>query len=144
MRKFLLCTAVLALGLVSLGQIRVLVVDESKSLEESLRLLAAVRALKASGAFHFQAVLEFPQKPWAGEPFHVVVYIPTSGPYIWFCSPWPESFLPEEFRRALWHLKEALTQAFSSLRKLRGPAEDLYPLLLGLTLASLGYMGGGR
>lgn len=134
----------MALSLTSLGQIRVLVVDESKSLEESLRLLAVVRALKATGAFHFQAVSEFPKQPWTEEPFHVVIHIPTSGPFIWFCSPWPESILPGEFRLALSHLKDAFVQAFSPLREIRGPAEDLYPLFLSLALVSMGYMGGGR
>lgn len=144
MKKLLLLSAILTLGLVALGQVRVLVVDESGTLEESLRLLAVVRALKATGAFSFQAITEFPKQPWTAEPFHVVVYIPAKGPYIWFCAPWPESSLPEEFRLALSGLRQAFTQAFSPLRELRGPSEDLYPLLLTLRLVSLGYMGGGR
>ncbi|MGB9757433.1 MAG: hypothetical protein ACPLRP_00320 [Candidatus Bipolaricaulaceae bacterium] len=142
MRRLLVVAAVLSLGLSCFGQIRVLVVDESKTLEESLRLLAAVRVLKATGAFSFQALPSFPTQPWNGEPFQVVVYVPAQSPYIWFCSPWPESALPESFRMALAHLRTAFSQAFLGQREVRGPGEDFYPLFLSFLLASRGYMGG--
>lgn len=141
MKKLLVLAALLALNLSALAQIRVLVVDESQTLEESLRLLAIVRNLKATGVFSFQALSSFPTEPWKGEPFQVVVYIPAHGPYIWFCSPWPESALPEGFRVALMHLRAAFSQAFSGLREVRGPGEDLYPIFLSFLLASRGYMG---
>jgi hypothetical protein len=142
MKKFLVLAAVLILGLSGFAQIRVLVVDESQTLEESLRLLAVVRALKATFAFSFQALSAFPTKPWTGEPFQVVIYIPAHGPYIWFCSPWPESSLPEGFRTALGQLRTAFSQAFSALREVRGPGEDFYPVFLSLLLSSRGFMGG--
>ncbi len=142
MKKLLVLAAILSLGLPCFGQIRVLVVDESQTLEESLRLLAMVRNLKATGAFSFQALPSFPSEPWNGEPFQVVVYIPARGPYIWFCSPWPGSALPESFRLALAHLRAAFSQAFWGRREVRGPGEDFYPLFLSFLLASRGYMGG--
>ncbi|MBC7318544.1 hypothetical protein H5T57_04805 [Candidatus Bipolaricaulota bacterium] len=142
MRKFLLLIAVFILGFMALGQIRVLVVDESEGLGESLRLLAVIRALKATGFFVFQALQKFPTERWEGEPFQVAIYLPAKGPYVWLCSPWPETGLPEEFRLALARLREAFTQAFSPLREVRGPEKDLYPLLLTVSLASLGYLGG--
>ena len=142
MKKFWVLAAVLILGLSGFAQIRVLVVDESQTLEESLRLLAVVRALKATGIFSFQALSAFPTEPWSGEPFQVVIYIPAHGPYIWFCSPWPESLLPEGFRMALGQLYTAFSRAFSTLREVRGPGEDFYPLFLSLLLSSRGFMGG--
>lgn len=141
MRKLAVLAAVLALSLPGLAQIRVLVVDETQTLEESLRLLAVVRALKATGAFSFHALSQFPTQPWMGEPFHVAVYIPAQGPYIWFCAPLG-GLLPPPVAEAFAGLRGALAQAFASLREVRGPAEDLYPLLLTLLLVSRGYMGG--
>lgn len=142
MRKVLILAFALAVGLTALGQIRVLLIDQSQTLEESLRLLAVVRTLKTTGFFSFQAVLGFPTARYTEEPFQVIIHIPPQGPYIWFCHPWPESVLPEGFRLALKGLREAFAQAFSSLREVRGPQEDLYPLLLTISLASLGYLGG--
>lgn len=141
MRKLAVLAAVLALSLSGLAQIRVLLVDETQTLAESLRLLAAVRALKATGAFSFQALPHFPTQPWTGEPFHVVVYIPAQGPYIWFCSP-PLKILPQPLAEGLGRLRATLAWTFASLREVRGPGEDLYPLLLTVFLASRGYMGG--
>ncbi len=142
MRKFWVLAMFLVVGLTAWAQVRVFIVDESTTFEESLRLLAVVRALKATGFFAFQAVQKFPAEPWEGEPFQVAVYLPAKVPYIWFCSPWPETGLPEEFRLALAGLREAFTQAFFSLREVRGPEKDLYPLFLTFSLASLGYLGG--
>ncbi len=141
MRKLTLWAVVLVLALPGLAQIRVLVVDETQTLEESLRLVAAVRALRATGAFSFHAVSQFPTRRWTGEPFHVAVYIPAHGPYIWFCAPL-EELLPPPVAEALAGLRGALAQAFFSLREVRGPGQDLYPLLLTLVLAARGYMGG--
>jgi hypothetical protein len=59
-----------------------------------------------------------------------------------FCSPWPESSLPEGFRTALGQLRTAFSQAFSALREVRGPGEDFYPVFLSLLLSSRGFMGG--
>lgn len=142
MRKALALFAALAWGFFGLSQIRVLVIDESQTLQESLRLLAVVRALKASGAFSFQALSQFPAQPWSGEPFQAVVYIPAEGPFIWLCSPWPGGALPEGLRSALAHLRGALAQAFAPAREVRGPDDDLYPLFLAVVLASRGYLGG--
>ncbi|MEN3009960.1 MAG: hypothetical protein ABDI20_03080 [Candidatus Bipolaricaulaceae bacterium] len=142
MRKSAVLAALLALALPGLAQVRVLLVDETQTLVESLRLLGVVRALRATGAFAFQALPAFPTAPWTGEPFHAVVYLPAQGPYLWFSAPWPEALLPPEFREALAALRRALAQAFASLREVRGPAEDLYPLLLALYFASRGYLGG--
>lgn len=142
MRRGLTLALTLAVGLTALGQIRALLINQSGTLEESLRLLAVVRTLKATGFFSFRAVSDLPLVRWTEEPFQVIIHIPAQGPYIWFCHPWPESLLPEGFRLALKALREAFAQAFSSLREVRGPQDDLYPLLLTLSLASLGYLGG--
>lgn len=142
MKRWAVVVAVLALSLPALAQIRVLLIDETQTLEESLRLLAAVRALRATGAFSFHALSAFPTAPWTGEPFSVAIHIPAQGRYIWFCAPWPESLLPPGFQEALRGLRAAFAQAFAPLREVRGPGDDLYPLLLTLFLAHRGYMGG--
>jgi len=138
--KKLLLLAFVFLALQALAQVRVFVVDQSTTLEESMRLLFLVRGLKAQG-FSFTAATSFPTEPWEGEPFLFVVYIPAQGPYLWFCSLAPETMLPEPLKEAAKGLKSALAQAFSGLREVRGPAEDLYPWLLSLYFARLGFFG---
>ncbi len=142
MSKWAVLAAVLVFALPALAQIRVLVIDETQILEESLRLLAVVRALRATGAFSFSALSAFPKEPWKDDPFQVIVYLPPQGPFIWFCAPWPETLLPPEFREALSGLRAAFAQAFAPSRAVRGPGDDLYPLLLTLFFLRQGYMGG--
>jgi len=139
MKKFLLLAFVF-LALPALAQVRAFIIDQSTTLEESMRLLFLVRNLKSQG-FSFTASTTFPTEPWEGEPFLFVIYIPAQGPYLWFCSPAPETMLPEPLREAAKGLKSALAQAFSGLREVRGPAEDLYPWLLSLYFARLGFFG---
>ncbi len=139
MKKLLLLLFVF-LALPALAQVRVFVIDQSTTLEESMRLLFLVRALKPLG-FSFTASTSFPTEPWSGDPFLFVIYIPAQGPYLWFCPPGPETLLPEPLREAAKGLKAALVQAFSGVREVRGPAEDFYPWLLSLYFARLGFFG---
>lgn len=137
-KVFLLAFVFLALP--AWAQLRVFIIDQSTTLEESLRLLYLVRSLKPQG-FSFTASTAFPAEPWKGEPFLFVIHIPAQGPYLWFCPPGPETLLPEPLREAAKGLKAALVQAFLGVREVRGPAEDLYPWLLSLYFARLGFFG---
>lgn len=131
---------ILLFGVGAFAQLRVLVIDQSQTLAESMRLLALVRALKPHGLV-FEAITHFPTTPWTGEPVLFVVYIPAQGPYIWFCPPGLEANLPQPLQEAAQKIKAALAQAFLGVREVRGPAEDLYPLLLALHFGSLGVFG---
>lgn len=140
MRKFVLALCVLAVAVPALAQLRVLVIDQSQTLQESLRLLYLVRALKAKG-FVFQAITAFPTTPVSGEPFSFVLVIPPQGPYIWFCPPGPEDLLPKGLKEPALALKTAASQIFAPIREVRGPSQDLYPLLLSLYFGRLGFFG---
>lgn len=140
MRKALLSVLLLSVSFCTFAQLRVLVIDQSQTLVESMRLLAVVRALKPYG-IAFEAVTYFPTTPWTSEPVVFVVYIPAQGPYIWFCPPGLESSLPQPLQEMAQKLHVAFAQAFLGVREVRGPSQDLYPLLLALHFARLGVFG---
>lgn len=115
MRKLILALCVLAAAVPALAQLRVLVIDQSQT--------------------------AFPTTPVSGEPFSFVFVIPPQGPYIWFCSPGLEDLLPQGLKEAALALKAAVAQIFASIREVRGPSQDLYPLLLSLYFGRLGVFG---
>ncbi|MCR4392273.1 MAG: hypothetical protein NUV94_05770 [Candidatus Acetothermia bacterium] len=141
--------AALAVALVLIGaaaageQVRLLIVDETKTLEESVRLEALARGLRASGVFQVQAMLKLPTEPWQGEPFHFVLVLPAHSRFAWLCAPGPVQYLPEPLQRPYHGLAQGVHQAFAGRREVRGPGDDLWPFLLSGYLQHFGVLHGG-
>lgn len=134
--------AVLLVSLIGLGQqVRLLIVDETTTIEESLRIQALVRGLRASGLFTVKAMLSFPTEPWEEEPFLFILAFPAQGPYVWLLSPGPVQYLPHPLPLVYAGLVEAVGQAFPA-RQVRGSGDDLYPFLLSLRFQRLGLLVG--
>lgn len=145
MRRRVACVMVtLALaGLFAVGQqVRVLIVDETTTIEESLRIQALARGLRASGVFTVKAMLALPTEPWTDEPFLFVLLFPVQGPYVWLLSPGPVQHLPDPLPAVYTGLVDAVSQAFGAARQVRGSADDLYVFLLSLHLQRLGLLVG--
>ena len=145
MRRRAACVVVaLALaGLLAVGQqVRVLIVDETTTIEESLRIQALARGLRTSGVFAVKALLALPTEPWMDEPFLFVLLFPARGPYVWLLSPGPVQHLPDPLPAVYAGLVDAVNQAFGAARQVRGPGDDLYVFLLSLHLQWLGLLVG--
>ena len=145
MRKALaLVVTLLALGWGSLGQqtLRLLIVDQTGTMEESLRILAFVRAVRATGLVTVKALAGFPTEPWTEEPFLFAIVIPPQTELIWFCTPAPVNYLPNPLPEAYNALAGGLVQAFEGRRQVRGSHEDVYVLFLSGYLQRLNYLVG--
>jgi len=137
--------ALVLTGLVTVGgPVRLLVVDETTTVEESLRIQALVRGLRASGVFTVKAALALPTEPWEEEPFLFILVFPAQGPYVWFLSPAPVQYLPEPLPQVYAGLVEGVAQAFGGARQVRGSGDDLYPFLLSLRFQRLGLLVGAN
>lgn len=144
--RLAMMAAVIALaGLLAAGQqVRLLVVDETTTVEESLRIQALARGLRESRVFEVKAMLTLPITPWEGERFLFVLVFPARGPFVWLLSPGPVQYLPEPLPIVYRSLVDAVAQAFAGERIVRGSGDDLYPFLLSIHLQRLGLLVGGE
>ncbi|MGC9529777.1 MAG: hypothetical protein ACP5G2_04060 [Candidatus Bipolaricaulaceae bacterium] len=141
-------TAVVALALVTAlaglaaGQVRLLVIDRTETVEESLRLEVLARAL-AAGGVRVSATLTLPTRQWEGEGFDLVLLLPARGPYAWLCTPALAGDLSPAVATAARAVQGAAAEVFRGRRTVRTPGEDLLAWLLSAHLAGLGVLRGG-
>lgn len=146
MRRVGLAAVVVALiGLGVVGQqVRLLIVDATTTMEESLRIQALVRGLKNTGVFVVRAMTALPTERWEEEPFLFALVFPAQGPYVWLLSPGPVQYLPDPLPLIYNGLVDGVGQAFGGARVVRGSGDDLYPFLLSLHLQRLGLLVGAN
>ena len=146
MRRLGLMMVVLAMaGMVVAGQhVRLLLVDETTTIDDSLRIQALARGLRATEVFVVKAMLALPTERWGDDPFLFVLVFPAQGLYVWLLSPGPVQFLPDPLPLVYAGLVDGVTQAFGGSRQVRGSGDDLYPFLLSLQLQRLGLLVGAN
>ncbi len=143
MRALIVAMALLGVVAGASQPVRLLIVDETETVEESLRILALARALRATEVFSVRALRALPTEPWKEEPFLFVLLFPARGPYVWLLSPAPVAYLPDPLPLVYAGLVDGVRQAFGGAREVRGSGDDLYPFLLSLHLLRLGVLVGG-
>ncbi len=134
--------AVAGLALSCIGEVRLLIIDQTETIEESIRLEALARGLWASEAFLVRTLLSWPEEPWDEEPFHLVLALPSEGGVAWLCSPGPVSALPEGLQLAYEGLADGVDLAFEGKRSVRGLGESLQAWRMAISLHRLGYLIG--
>lgn len=135
--------AVAMAAVIGVGQqVRLLIVDETTTVEESLRIQALARGLRATEVFVVKAMLSLPTERWRDEPFLFILLFPAQGPYVWLLSPGPVQYLPDPLPLVYAGLVDGVGQAFGGSRQVRGSGDDLYPFLLSLQLQRLGLLVG--
>lgn len=140
MKRLLLALAVAsAMCAVAIGQVRLLIVDETETIEESMRIEVLARRLVATGAFVVRATQTMPTAPWDGGEFDLVLVIPARSRFVWLCAPLAAPVQPPA---GLPSLPDVLELAFGGTREVRTPADDLYPLLLSSFFARIGVLDG--
>ena len=140
MKRLLLALAVAsAMCAVATGQVRLLIVDETETIEESMRIEVLARRLVATGAFVVRATQTMPTAPWDGDEFDLVLVIPTQSRFVWLCAPLAAPVQPPA---GLPSLPDVFGLAFGGTREVRTPADDLYPLLLSSFFMRIGVFGG--
>jgi len=124
--------------------VRVLIVDQTQTVTESMRLEVLARALLATGDFQLAAVTEPPRGPHPQGPFQFVVIVPERGGWIWVCTPTLPGKLPLELQAALQGLEEAIQRVFQGKRRPVDPGADLYPALWSAYFIKVGILEGVR
>jgi len=106
---------------------RLMIVDQTSGLVESMQVEVLARVLLASQAFTIKAAMGSPDDVHTDEPFDFVIIVPHGEPRVWICMPGLPGTLDEETRNALAVLNASIIQVFAGERQPLGPADDLYP-----------------
>lgn len=122
--------------------VKVLIVDRTQTVLESMQLEVLARALLATGDFQLAAVTEPPRGPHPRGPFQFVVIVPERGEWVWVCTPTLPGKLPLELRAALQGLEEAIQRVFQGKRRPVDPGADLYPALWSAYFLKVGILEG--
>lgn len=120
---------------------RVLIVAQTQTLMESMRVEVLARILLTAG-FQLAATTELPQRPHPRGPFHFVVIVPERGDWVWVCTPALPALLPPELQAALQGLELAIQQVFQGERRSGNPGQDLYPFLWSAYFLRMGILAG--
>jgi len=146
MRRFslLLVGLALAYGTVWAAgpQAKVLIVDLTQTVMESMQLEVLARALLATGNFQLAAVTEPPNGPHPRGPFQFVVIVPERGEWVWVCTPTLPEKLPPGLQAALQGLEEAVRLVFRGERRPVDLGVDLYPALWSAYFLKVGILEG--
>ena len=124
-----------------MGQGRILFVDLTQNFMDSMRLEALARILIARG-YTVAATTGIPVSPPAEAPFDTVILVPKEGKFIWFCVVPRRGELSPDDMRTFSLLQDLIKKIFQGTRELRGPQQDLWPLLLALEFRTLGILKG--
>jgi len=148
--KLILAVAYLALAASSAAlaepqKLDVLIIDETKTLEESFCVELLARVMVASGLFALDARFDIPLGPNpSGKRFDLILIIPEKIPQIWLITTDIPLKLPEPLQRALLRIKEIAAQIYTSSfcarRKAVDMADDLAPALYAAILLRGGWL----
>ncbi len=133
-------------GEVSAQSLETLIIDETKTLEESVCVEVLARAMVASGLFALEARFDIPlgSNP-PGKQYDLIVIIPEQIRQLWLITADVPARLPELFQRALLFVKESAGQIYSgtsscAARRAVDVADDLAPALYATVLAQNGWL----
>lgn len=146
-RAWVLVLLALSLGAEASTQpLETLIIDETKTLEESVCVELLARALSASGLFPLEARFDIPVGPnLSGKQYDLIVIIPEQVRQIWLVTADVPAHLPDPIRRALLFVRGSATQVYSgagscAARQVVNVAEDLAPALYATVLAQSGWL----
>jgi hypothetical protein len=146
-RVWVLVLLALSLGGGAFAQpLETLIIDETKTLEESVCVEVLARAMVVSGLFILEARFDIPLglNP-SGKQYDLIVIIPEGIQQLWLVTVDVPTRLPEPFRRALLSIKESATHIFygtgsCAARRAVDIADDLAPALYATVLAQNGWL----
>lgn len=151
-RAFKLILAVVYLALAASSgalaepqKLDVLIIDETKTLEESFCVELLARVMVASGLFSLEARFAIPWGPNpSGKRFDLIVIIPQKISQIWLITADIPAKLPESLQRALLLIKDIAAQiytgSFCTARKAVDTDDDLAPALYATILLRGGWL----
>lgn len=151
MRVALLALIIATVGIGVLGetaqseQVKVLVIDETHGIQSSLQIELFAKALVSTGTFSIHALTEIPTEKNTGEPYDIVVIVPSIVEQIWIVTADVPSRLTPLHAQAL-HVIENITDKMyggeQSLdpRAVVGVTDDLFPAVYSGFLLRNGWL----
>jgi len=146
MRRFILTlgmVAVLAVFGVAAPSVKVLIIDQTQNLMESMQVGILARILRTSGDLEVEitGTTEIPEGPLPQGPFRLAIIVPAQAKWVWVCTPaFPEDLSPE-VQMVLGILDKAVEQVFRGERRALDPADDLYVLGWSVYFLKIGVLG---
>ncbi len=155
-RRLFITVAILALMIASVGigvlgetaqseQVRVLVIDETHGIQSSLQIELFARALVGTGTFSIHALTEIPTEKNTGEPYDIVVIVPSIVEQVWIVTAGVPSQLTAQLAQAL-HVVESITDKMYGgehtldPRAVVGVTDDLFPAVYSGFLLCNGWL----
>ena len=155
-RKLLITVALLALVIGSVGigvlgdttpseQVRLLVIDETHGIKSSLQIELFAKTLVGTGKFSIHALTEIPTEKNTGDPYDIVVIVPSIVEQVWIVTPDVPSQLTPALAQAF-HVVESITDKMYGgehtldPRAVVGVTDDLFPALYSGFLVQNGWL----
>ena len=121
---------------------QVLIVDQTEGLMESMQVEVLARALLSSGLFSIRAATEIPDGPHSSGTFEYVIIIPSSGEWVWTCTPSLPEASTAESQQALNMIEGTIDQIFMGKRQAANSSDDLYPVIWSAYFLNIGILEG--
>ena len=136
--------AVLAVFGIAAPSVKVLIIDQTQGLMESMQVGVLARVLRTSTDFEVQIVgtTQVPEGPLPQGPFQLAIIVPAQAKWVWVCTPgFPQDLTPQ-LQMVLGILDKAVEQVFRGERRALDPADDLYALGWSAYFLKIGVLGG--
>jgi len=133
---------VVAVSGIGAERAQVLIVDQTEGLMESMQVEVLARVLLSSGLFSIRAVTEIPDQPHSSGTFEYVVIIPSSGEWVWVCTPSLPEVSSADAQQALSVIEVAIDQIFMGKRQAANSSDDLYPFIWSAYFLNIGILEG--
>ncbi|MBI1743450.1 hypothetical protein HYR54_10360 [Candidatus Acetothermia bacterium] len=130
-------------------KLETLVIDETKTLEESVCVEFLARGLQTSGLFELEALSQIPREPNpSGKPYDLTVIVPEKILQVWLVTADIPARLPDFLQRDLLLIKEIVAQIYNgsdcTLRQAVDTSDDLAPALYAAVLLQNGWLQSPR
>ncbi len=127
------------------GPVRLLVIDETHSVQSSLQIELFARALVETGEFRIHALTEVPTDRNPGAPYDLAVIVPAQVDQVWIVTPDLPSRLPPSLATALHTLTAIADRMYAGGRSLDpravvGVTDDLFPAIYSGYLVHTGWL----
>ncbi len=125
--------------------VRLLVVDETHSVQSSLQIELFARALVKTEEFRIHALTEIPMGRNSGDPYALAVIVPANIDQVWIVAPNIPSQLPPSIAEALHTLTAIADRIYGGTRSLDhravvGVTDDLFPAVYSGFLVRNGWL----
>lgn len=155
-RKLLITFGLLALTIGSVGigvlgdtapseQVKLLVIDETHGIQSSLQIELFAKAIVGTGKFRIHALTNIPMEKNTGEPYDIVIIVPSIVEQVWIVTPDVPSRLTPTLVQAL-HVVESIAdkmyggQHSLDPRAVVGVTDDLFPAVYSGFLVRNGWL----